>query len=44
MNGFKATKIQHEMHPLVGIWIIDHLNQLKRDMVLKKINKLRKAA
>ncbi len=44
MTGFLATVIQHEMDHLEGILFIDHLSRLKRDMVLKKLTKLRKAA
>ena len=44
MTGFMATVIQHEMDHLEGILFIDHLSRLKRDMVLKKLTKLRKAA
>ncbi len=44
MTGFIATVIQHEMDHLEGILFIDHLSRLKRDMVLKKLEKYRKAA
>lgn len=44
MTGFMATVIQHEMDHLEGILFIDHLSRLKRDMVLKKLTKMRKAA
>ncbi|MAH15710.1 MAG: peptide deformylase, partial [Sphingomonadaceae bacterium] len=36
--------IQHEMDHLEGILFIDHLSRLKRNMVLKKLKKLREAA
>ena len=44
MTGLMATCIQHEMDHLEGILFIDHLSRLKRDMVLKKLAKMRKAA
>lgn len=43
-EGLIATCIQHEMDHLQGILFIDHLSRLKRDMVLKKLAKARKAA
>ena len=36
--------LQHEMDHLEGIIFIDHLSRLKREMVLKKLAKARKAA
>ncbi len=44
MEGLLATCIQHEMDHLEGILFIDHLSRLKRNMALKKLNKLRTAA
>lgn len=44
MTGLMATCIQHEHDHLEGILFIDHLSKLKRDMVLKKLTKLRRAA
>jgi peptide deformylase len=43
-EGLLATCIQHEMDHLEGIVFIDHLSRLKRDMIMKKLNKARKAA
>ena len=43
-EGLLATCIQHEMDHLQGIVFIDHLSRLKRDMIMKKLNKARKAA
>ncbi|MGL4312639.1 MAG: peptide deformylase [Sphingomonas sp.] len=43
-EGLLATCIQHEMDHLQGIVFIDHLSRLKRDMILKKLAKARKAA
>ena len=44
LDGLMATCLQHEMDHLEGILFIDHLSRLKRQMVLKKLEKLRKAA
>jgi peptide deformylase len=44
MEGMMATCLQHEMDHLEGILFIDHLSRLKRQMVLKKLEKQRKAA
>ncbi|MEO1044795.1 MAG: peptide deformylase [Pseudomonadota bacterium] len=41
--GLLATCLQHEMDHLEGILFIDHLSRLKRQMVLKRLNKARKA-
>ena len=43
-DGLMATCIQHEIDHLNGIVFIDHISRLKRDMVLKKLAKARKAA
>lgn len=42
IEGFLATCLQHEMDHLEGVLFIDHLSKLKRDMVLKKLEKARK--
>jgi peptide deformylase len=44
IDGMLATCLQHEMDHLEGILFIDHLSRLKRDMILRKLAKLRKAA
>ncbi|WP_338467892.1 peptide deformylase [Novosphingobium sp. ZN18A2] len=44
LEGLMATCLQHEMDHLEGILFIDHLSRLKRNMALKKLDKLRKAA
>ncbi len=44
MDGLMAICIQHEMDHLEGILFIDHLSRLKRNMALKKLDKLRKVA
>ena len=43
-TGLLATCIQHEMDHLQGVVFIDHLSRMKRDMILKKLAKARKAA
>jgi peptide deformylase len=43
-EGLLATCIQHEMDHLEGVVFIDHLSRLKRDMILKKLAKARRAA
>ncbi|TPE62229.1 peptide deformylase [Sandaracinobacter neustonicus] len=42
LDELTATCLQHEMDHLEGILFIDHLSRLKRDMVLKKLDKARK--
>lgn len=42
MTGLMATCIQHEHDHLEGILFIDHLSRMKRDMLLKKLAKLRR--
>jgi peptide deformylase len=44
IEGMLATCLQHEMDHLEGILFIDHLSRLKRDMILKKLLKLKRAA
>ncbi len=42
LNGLMATCLQHEMDHLEGILFIDHLSKLKRDMLLRKLQKNRR--
>jgi len=42
IDGLLAVCLQHEMDHLNGVLFIDHLSRLKRDILLKKIAKLRK--
>ncbi len=44
IDGLLATCLQHEMDHLEGVLFIDHLSRLKRDMLLKKLEKARRAA
>lgn len=38
-EGFFATVIQHEIDYLDGVTFVDHLSKIKRDMLLKKMQK-----
>jgi len=42
LEGLLATCLQHEMDHLEGVLFIDHLSKLKRDMVIKKLEKARR--
>ncbi len=42
-DGLLATVIQHEMDHLDGVLFIDHLSALKRNMILRKLSKSKKA-
>jgi len=44
MDGLLATCFQHEMDHLEGILFIDHLSNLKRQMILRKLTKAKKAS
>ncbi|GGO90664.1 peptide deformylase [Stakelama pacifica] len=44
LDGLLATCLQHEMDHLEGIVFLDHLSRLKRQMILKKLQKARKTA
>ena len=41
-DGLLSTCLQHEINHLDGKLIIDHLSKLKKDIIIKKISKLRK--
>ena len=41
-DGLLSTCLQHEINHLDGKLIIDHLSKLKKDMIIKKISKLKK--
>jgi peptide deformylase len=43
LEGLLATCLQHEMDHLNGVLFVDHLSRLKREMILKKLEKLRKS-
>lgn len=42
IDGLLATCLQHEVDHLNGIVFTDHLSRMKRDMLLKKLDKQRK--
>ena len=42
ITGMLATCLQHEIDHLEGILFIDHLSRLKREMILRKIAKMRR--
>jgi len=42
-DDFLAVAVQHELDHLDGILYIDHLSRLKRQMLLKKLEKSRKS-
>jgi peptide deformylase len=44
LDGLLATCLQHEMDHLEGVLFIDYLSKLKRDMVIKKLQKARRLA
>ena len=44
LDGLLATALQHEIDHLNGVLFIDHISKLKRDMLLKKLTKMRKTA
>ena len=41
-DGLLSTCVQHEINHLDGKLIIDHLSKLKRDIIVKKISKIKK--
>jgi peptide deformylase len=42
-TGLLSVCLQHEMEHLDGVLFIDHLSAIKRDIILRKLLKLRKA-
>ncbi len=42
-DGLLATCIQHEVDHTDGIVFVDHISRLKREMIIKKLTKLKKA-
>ena len=44
LDGMLATCVQHEIDHLDGILFIDHISALKRNMILRKLLKEKKAA
>jgi peptide deformylase len=44
LDGLMATCMQHEIDHLNGVLFIDHISRLKRNMIVKKLEKSRKKA
>ena len=44
IDGMLAICLQHEMDHLEGIVFLDRVSRLKRQMAIKKLEKMRKAA
>ena len=42
-DGLLATCIQHEIDHLNGVTFVDHISSVKRDMINRKLTKLKKA-
>jgi peptide deformylase len=42
-DGLLAVVIQHEMDHLEGTLFVDHISRLKRDMILRRLAKIKKA-
>lgn len=42
MDGLSATCVQHEIDHLDGVVFIDYLSRLKRNMIVKKVQKAQK--
>ena len=43
-DGVLANCIQHEMDHLDGVLFVDHISSLKRNMILRKLTKVKKQA
>jgi peptide deformylase len=43
LDGLLSTCMQHEIDHLNGVLFTDHISRLKRDMVMKKLAKMRRA-
>lgn len=41
-DGLLATCIQHEIDHLNGVVFVDHVSSIKRDMILRKLKKMKK--
>ena len=42
VEGLLATCIQHEMDHLEGVLFVDHISSLKRNIILRKLSKLKR--
>ena len=43
LEGLLSTIVQHEVDHLDGVLFIDYLSRLKRDMIVKKFTKQKRA-
>ena len=43
LEGIWSTLVQHEIDHLNGILFIDYLSRLKRDIIVKKLTKAKRA-
>lgn len=43
MSGLLATCIQHEIDHLDGITFVDHISKVKREMILKRMKKIKQS-
>ncbi len=43
-EGIMSTCIQHEIDHLDGVLFVDHVSSLKRNMILRKLQKAKKLA
>ncbi len=43
-DGLLATCVQHEIDHLNGVVFIDHVSKLKRDVIMRKVKKIKKEA
>ena len=41
-NGYEARVLQHEIDHLAGRLFVDYLSSLKRNMIIKRVQKLKK--
>lgn len=42
LTGLLATCVQHEIDHLNGITFVDHISRLKREMIIKRLTKMKK--
>lgn len=43
-DGLLATCVQHEIDHLEGTLFIDHISRIKRSIIMRKLNKMKKSA
>ena len=42
-DGLLSTCVQHEMDHLDGVLFVDHISRLKRNMILRRLQKAKQA-